>query len=161
MISTFFSYKRVIIALAVVLVFVVSVVVSMYMSSSPDVIITDSEISKPMLSTQVNYGEYDKYYTDTEKSSILSKIATAIKISTNKQSGSYEAVARNGTYTETLFEQTVPIRELLFDIRAIPVSYIIRFDGSEQGEYDILSIRCAPQDQQIDPTKTCKDLTDE
>lgn len=155
----FFTDKRFVISALLLLMTIVTIAVAfLTRPQEPDVSISNTD-TREAFSVQVQYGDYSKNYTDVEKKVIQEKFEWIISNAVTKPSTTYVIAARAGTYSSTLYENTTPIRELVFDIQKLPSSYVIRFDGSEQGEFNILSFRCA--DEQINPSIPCKVVIDE
>jgi hypothetical protein len=130
-------------------------------SNRIEVDITQTSPSSSGVHVSVDYKEYAQKYSAADQELIRDAFIGKIGVDLSKKSGSYGAVARSGSYTESSSEPEITISELIFDIKELAHTYIVRFDGQADQDYHVLSIRCAPQSQQIDQVTTCKDNGDD
>ncbi len=143
--------------IAILLLVIIGLVVySVIKAKQPEVSIETVSTTK-VTPLNVDYGVYSNKFTTSDKASIDEAVASYIKQTVNKSSNAGNVIARAGSYEKTLFEGTIPKVALLFDVKKINRTYKMTLDGGPSYEFNILYVRCAPQNQQLDPSVECKD----
>jgi hypothetical protein len=69
----------------------------------------------------------------------------------------YTGTIRAGSYSDKTDQKGISTTKLLIDIEPSMVSYEITMNANRKTDFQTVDIRCAPEEQQVDPSADCKD----
>jgi hypothetical protein len=69
----------------------------------------------------------------------------------------YTGTIRAGSYSDKTDQKGISTTKLLVDVEPSKVSYAITVNANRKTDFQTVDIRCAPEEQQIDPSADCKD----
>ncbi len=153
MITPIMSRKKLLLA-AFVLIALVVVIVILTIGKGEDVKIESVKTINDMSDSRIDFTEYENAFTPEEQKLINQAFSTQIEA--DKE---VEAVARNGSYRESIIDNT-PVKQLLLDVPAVKKTYLVyRTEGGVNGQ-NILYVECASKDEQREPDWECVDETE-
>jgi hypothetical protein len=69
----------------------------------------------------------------------------------------YTGTIRAGSYSDKTDQKGISTTKLIIDVEPSKVSYVITMNANRKTDFQTVDIRCAPEDQQVDPSADCKD----
>lgn len=137
---------------------IILIVVVVIVSGQKTITIEAVQQSQPRKGL-VDFGSVAKKFSAEEKETMTQGLVDFIQPSGSKTTLENGAiVAREDSYKKTLFEDKIPVVTILFDVEKLQRTYILRWDGGEEYEFNILSVKCADASEQQEAGWECKDV---
>lgn len=158
MIYSLIRNKLVIVAVSVLVVIFIGAGIYLNIKNAPPAIKSVIKSQNTANIITVDYKEYEDKFSKSQQDSINKALTDYIHVTQTKETSNYSASSRKGSYSQILFEEKIPLTTLLIDVPNIHRTYEMSLDGGPDYDHEIMYIRCAPKDLQIDKSVECKDV---
>lgn len=155
MMSGLLSSKKFWIVLGIVVLVVIGLAIFLA-SKNDEVAITHTETLTPSQSdANINFSEYGSSFSEEDRRLIAESLGRQL----GKEGQDLKGVVRSGSYSESVVDNT-PVKQMLIDVASLKKTFLVYKTSGGSGGQNILYVRCAPQESQLEPSWECIDETE-